>query len=64
MQLNDASDHRHWLVPWYSLLLGSASVTTSQVKEGDAVEPGQPLAQEWAATKCAGVPRFQAPDLS
>eukprot|EP00439_Symbiodinium_sp_Y106_P069617 s1892_g12.t1 len=35
--------------------------STLAVKEGDAVEPGQPLAQEWAATKCSGVPRFQEP---
>ncbi|CAE7660680.1 rpoC2 [Symbiodinium necroappetens] len=38
--------------------------STLAVKEGDAVEPGQPLAQEWAATKCAGVPRFQEPPRS
>ena len=31
-----------------------------QVKEGDAVEVGQALAQEWAATQHDGVPRFQA----
>ena len=31
-----------------------------EVKEGDAVEAGQPLAQEWAASRCEGVPRFQA----
>ncbi|CAE7032798.1 rpoC2 [Symbiodinium natans] len=34
------------------------------VKEGDAVEAGQPLAQEWAASRCEGVPRFQEPPRS
>eukprot|EP00933_Yihiella_yeosuensis_P052639 TRINITY_DN5073_c0_g1_i2.p1 TRINITY_DN5073_c0_g1~~TRINITY_DN5073_c0_g1_i2.p1 ORF type:complete len:1100 (+),score=230.02 TRINITY_DN5073_c0_g1_i2:132-3431(+) len=32
---------------------------TVTVRQGDVVEEGVPLAQEWAATKRVGVPRFQ-----
>ncbi|CAE7761850.1 rpoC2 [Symbiodinium pilosum] len=38
--------------------------STLAVKEGDAVEVGQALAQEWAATQHDGVPRFQEPPRS